>query len=146
MGSSMSFMRVTVRRKHRAAYVRVSRRACTCTCRSSCICAFFVFSKHKCSRMHACVRNACARCTQPSIRTHERAKLLEVDGVRIIRVAFFHHLLQIVLVGLLSERLKDSSQLVFANRPVAILRGNIAMSLVSGAVTRRLCLSVIRPT
>jgi hypothetical protein len=108
--------------------------------------AFFVLSKHKCSRMHACVRNACARCTQPSIRTHERAKLLEVDGVRIIRVAFFHHLLQIVLVGLLSERLKDSSQLVFANRPVAILRGNIAMSLVSGAVTRRLCLSVIRPT
>jgi hypothetical protein len=80
MGSSMSFMRVTVRRKHRAAYVPVSRRACTCTCRSSCICAFFVFSKHKCSRMHACVRNACARCTQPSIRTHERAKLLEVDG------------------------------------------------------------------
>ena len=78
--------------------------------------------------MHARVRNACARCTQSSIRTHERAKLLEVDGVRIIRVAFFHHLLQIVLVGLLSERLKDSSQLVFANRPVAILQGIIAMS------------------
>ena len=88
-----------------------------------------------------------ARAARSRLRTHERAKLLEVDGVRIIRVAFFHHLLQIVLVGLLSERLKDSSQLVFANRPVAILRGNIAQCLlVSGAVTRRLCLSVIRPT
>lgn len=88
-----------------------------------------------------------ARAARSRLRTHERAKLLEVDGVRIIRVAFFHHLLQIVLVGLLSERLKDSSQLVFANRPVAILQGNIAQCLlVSGAVTRRLCLSVIRPT
>jgi len=92
--------------------------------------------------MLVCAIHARAACSR--LRTHERAKLLEVDGVRIIRVAFFHHLLQIVLVGLLSERLKDSSQLVFANRPVAILQGNIAQCLlVSGAFTRWLCLSVM---